>query len=213
MVTPLERTVGETYWVRDSPRKTPILARVVDVWPVDGGFSVLFERVQVTPPRPAAKSVLRLTRAQRAKLFAGECPHIGGEGQSPVEAGDTVRLSARVTLGVLRVDVKAGKWKLHYHLVDTRDPVRLLRRTPPAHREGDELDITQEGAVREAAVQSFYTSTPGAAIEDAGEAPDREWVKTRTKTQREFDHQRRLARHAEKLRDKSKQKTRRRKAA
>jgi hypothetical protein len=216
--------VGYACWVRSSPRAKPSCrVQVVDVWPLtDGGYAVLLERVadsfqlpeRERPERPR----LRLRRAQRAKLFAGESPAIEGVGRAPVEEGEVVHLSAMVSLEVLTITFPPRNdgqmaWKLHYRLTDTRDPVRLLRRTPPAHREGDELDIGDSGATAQAAVQSFYTSTPGAAIEDAGEAPDREWVATRTKTQREFDHQRRLARHAEKLRDKSKQKTRRKKAA
>lgn len=216
--SPVERAVGETCWVRDSPRNAPVLARVVDVWPVDDGYELLLERVtdELAKRRTAARPKLRLTRTQRAKLFAGETPHIGGKGECPVQVGEKVRLSARVSLEVRRVDPqKPGGWKLIYTLMDTRDPVRLLRRTPPAHREGDELDIEDEGAIRAAAVQSFYTSTPGSAITDAGEAPDREWVETRSKTQREFDHQRRLARHAEKMREQGRErsKARRKRAA
>jgi hypothetical protein len=211
----LERQVGETCWVRDSPRNQPLLARVVDVWPVEDGYELLLERAdELSKRRAPERPRLRLTRAQRAKLFAGESPYIGGQGEAPVGKGEEVRLSSRVSIRVLRVDPeRGGGWKLHYELTDTRDPVRLLRRTPPAHREGDELDITDQGAIREAARQSFYTADASAAVTDAGEAPDREWVAMRTKTQREFDHQRRLAKHAEKLRDRSKQKTRRKKAA
>jgi hypothetical protein len=210
--------VGSLHWVRRSLRdfSPAVRARVVDVWTLHaGGWAVLLERAEPEAVRgeavPFERPRLRLSRTQRAKLFGGEAPHIGGEGKPPVEAGETVRLSARVALTVLRVDAKAGKWRLHYELKDSRDPVRLLRRTPPAHREGDELDIGQEGAVKEAARQSFYTADASAAVADAGEAPDREWVAVRTKTQREFDHQRRLARHAEEMRQKSK--SRRKRAA
>lgn len=213
--------VGQLFWVRRSPRAVPVCrARVVDVWPLAAGrHAALLERVpddfEVPERRPAPKPSLRLTRAQRAKLFNRESPHIGGEGTPPVKAGVTLRLSARVTLTVLRVDVKNGKWRLHYELRDTRDSVRLLRRTPPAHREGDELDITDTDAIRVAAEQSFYTSTPEAAISDAGEAPDRGWVDARHAAIREFDHQRRLARHAEKLREQGRErsKARRKRAA
>ena len=216
--------LGAMFWLRESPRSVPACrGKVVDVWPLTkGGFAVLLERAEgiVPPPeRPRQpKPALRLTRAQRLKLFAGEFPEIEGAGKAPVEEGAVVRLSGKVSLRVLTITFPKRHdgqmaWKLHYELTDTRDPVRLLRRTPPAHRDGDELDIGDKDAVKVAAVQSFYTSTPASALTDAGEAPDREWVETKTKTQREFDHQRRLAKHAEKLRDKSKQKTRRNRAA
>lgn len=216
VVSRVSRTVNETVWIRATPRQPPAcLARVVDVWPVEDGFSVLLERAAdafTMPDRPAPeRPKLRLTRRQRKELFDGGFPHIGAEGPCPVKAGEQVRLSARVTLNVVRVDVKRGRWKLIYEVRDSRDTVRLLRRTPPAHRAGDELDIQDQGAIAHAAEQSFYTSTPGAAVADAGEAPDRGWVEVRTRTVREFDHQRRLAKHAEQQRERAR--SRRRRAA
>lgn len=212
---------GTVEWVRRSPLAIPeCRAVVVASWPLsDGGFAVVLERVPeyVRPPRkPSDGPRLRLTRAQRKGLFAGEAPEIEGVGRSPVREGETVRLSSKVSLTVLRItfpqrhDGQMG-WKLHYELIDGRDTAHLLRRTPPAHRAGDELDIQDQGALRVAAEQSFYTSTPRSAMRDAGEAPDRKWVEVRTKTQREFDHQRRLAKHAEKLKERDR--ARRKRAA
>lgn len=116
---------------------------------------------------------LRLTRTQRIKLFAGECPNIGGEGDCPVEHGDEVKLSAKVSLRVLQVRPrKGGGWSLHYELQDRRDPVRLLLRTPPVVvPDGDETPPTPDALAR-AAQESAYTGSPFAAIEDAGEAVD-----------------------------------------
>ncbi len=214
-------SVGDVVWVRESPRSLPACrCVVVDAWA--DGRSVLLERVVDTfdlpPKRPSERPRLRLTRAQRTQLFNGQVPDIEGVGKPPVGEGETIRLSAKVSLRVdritypIRKDKKRG-WKLFYEVRDTRDTVKLLRRTPPAHRAGDELDIQDSGAIAHAAEQSFYTSTPGAAVSDAGEAPDREWVDVRTRTVREFDHQRRLAKHAEKMRDKSRAKRDRKKAA
>lgn len=198
VVMPVEPSVGDRLWVRASPRVAPVLAEVVDVWTVDGGFSALLKQVDRPARTPASRPSLRLTRAQRMGLFEGECPHIGGEGEPPVEAGETVQLSSKVTLRVIRVDVKAGKWTLRYELIDTRDPVRLLRRTPPAHREGSELDSADAGVSRQAVEQSHYTSSPVSAVPgDPGEAPDRVWMEVRAKAISEFGHLDRLKRLAD----------------
>jgi hypothetical protein len=203
-----EPCLGDKFWVRGSPRQPPVFAEVVDVWAVDGGHAVLLRKV-APPKRPSAPPRLRLTRAQRAKLFNGESPHIGGEGKCPVEAGQEIQLSARVTLRVLRVDFKVRRWALHYELVDRRDVPRLLRRVPPTHAEGDEDVTPTPHAIREASEQSSYTSSPRSAVPDAGEAPPRVWLEVRAKARSEFDHQRRLARHAEKLRARSKNRRKR----
>lgn len=215
--------VGSAAWVRESPRHEPACrARVVDVWPLEaGGYAVLLERADETftlPQRkPPAKPTLRLTRNQRMRLFDGQCPPITGEGACPVEAGESVQLSARVTLEVVRVDAKAGTWKLRYHLRDTRDPVRLLRRTPPAHRDDEyvvPLNAAEaEQAEKEAAEQSGYTSSPTASVADAGEAVPRVWQDVRSKTVSEFWHQERLKRHAELLKSRAKFNRERKRAA
>lgn len=210
--------VGAEFWVRTGVRMPPdCRARVVDVWPLnEGGHAVLLEAVAESfrlPERmPPQRQALKLTRTQRMRLFAGECPHIHGQGPCPVKPGETVRLSARVTLVVLRVDAQTrGRWRLMYELHDTRDPVRLVRRTPPTHREGGEYEHPTAAAIRDAGEQSGYTSSPRAAVSDAGEAPPRGWMASRAKAISEFDHQRRLAAHAEKMRERSKD--RRKKAA
>lgn len=209
--------IGDELWIRRSRRSLPACrATVLDVWAVPQGFSVLLTKVTesfTVPQKSSEGPRLPLTRRQRQGLFDGTFPAIVGVGECPVGAGDVVHLSSRVSLEVKRIDVKNGKWTLRYEVRDRRDSVHLLRRTPPAHRAGDELDIEDEGAIREAAEQSFYTAEPRSAVADAGEAPDREWVEMRTKTVREFDHQRRLARHAEKMRERSKAHTKRKKAA
>jgi hypothetical protein len=103
---------------------------------------------------------LRLTQQQRLKLFRKQPVSINGEGTPPVQAGETIRLSSKVHLIVHRVNRKQERWSLHYTLVDTRDPVRKLKRTPHAPQI-DPSEPTQD-AVRDAAEQSAYTAAPSA---------------------------------------------------
>lgn len=117
---------------------------------------------------------LRLTRVQRIKLFAGECPGITGEGQCPVDEGETVKLSPKLTLKILRVQARQGGWKLHYELRDRRDPVRMIRRTPPVVVPESDDEAPTGDALRRAAQESSYTGAPHSAITDAGEAVDAE---------------------------------------
>lgn len=123
---------------------------------------------------------LKLTRAQRAKLQALEPVKIAGTDECPVAPGDTYRLSSRLELVVEEIRrPKAGGWSLRYTLRDSRDPRRILRRTPGIfHVTPDDLD--EHGQLRaadaeelqRAAELSAYTGG-GSSLADAGEAVDR----------------------------------------
>ena len=96
-------------------------------------------------------TTFRLTREQRAELFAGNCPAIFGprpvtrklgDGtekttliweRCPLKPGDRIELSRLLAVEVLRVDPRKGGhgWKLHYLVDDRRDPSRYMRRSPP----------------------------------------------------------------------------------
>lgn len=117
---------------------------------------------------------IRLTRAQREKLKVGECPGITGTGKCPVGRDDVIVVVKGLEVRVLRVDPKANGWKLHYEVRDRRDPVRLVRRTPPVV--APRADNPNEDVIRQAARESSYTSSPRSAITDAGEAVDEKTV-------------------------------------
>lgn len=142
-----------------------------------------------------------LSREVRAQLFAGDLPPIAGEGRCPLQAGQTIELSSRVSLKVLAVRRRRrGGWSLQYELHDRRHVPRLLRRTPGIHDE--DFDAIREGfdehgypseptpdVLKDAARQSSYTSAPGpGALTDAGEAVDE-------RTQEEFTKQAQTADH------------------
>lgn len=114
---------------------------------------------------------MRLTPAQKEKLKAGECPGITGTGPCPVKKDDVIQVAKRLEIRVVRVDPKASGWKLHYEVWDRRDPVRLVRRTPPVVAPARD-DHPDAEAIRRAAQESAYTSSPRSAISDAGEAVD-----------------------------------------
>jgi hypothetical protein len=127
---------------------------------------------------------LNLTRGQKAKLSAGECPGLTGTGTCPVERGDEVQVAANLTIRVVRVDGTPQGWKLRYELHDRRDPARLLRRTPPVVVPRGE-DHPDEDAIKRAARESSYTTSPVSAISDAGEAVDEKTQQRFTKEARE----------------------------
>lgn len=114
---------------------------------------------------------MRLTRTQRARFFAGEAPGITGTGPCPVAEGDVVVLSTLMSFRVTRVRrQKTGGWSLNYEVLDRRDPVRNLRRTPPRMNEGGYKEISESyrqtgmapeptaEAIRKAAQESAYTN-------------------------------------------------------
>lgn len=141
---------------------------------------------------------MKLTREQRSALFGGELPRIAGEGECPWKPGQVYQLSERVKLTVLEIrKVKPkmirGKrigegWSLRYSVADERDNPRLLRPTPhPADFDAMRKNRDQYGfplgdpddprVLREAGIDSAYTSNRGVAMADAGEAVGEDWLK------------------------------------
>lgn len=118
---------------------------------------------------------MRLSKEQRAELFAGRAPdiHVGRvDGKWSVQVGQVVRLSRKLAIEVLRVDPqKGGRGKVRYVVHDFRDPPRLLRRTPPVVVPEADGAATPDSISR-AAGESSYTGSPAGAITDAGEAVD-----------------------------------------
>lgn len=110
-----------------------------------------------------------LTREQRAAIFAGNCPYIGGEGDPPCRRGDIKRLSKNVSLEVRKVNRDGEKWWLAYTIRDKRYVVRNMRRTPPVHVE--EATPPTPKAIAEAAEESAYTPSLATSLADGGEAP------------------------------------------
>lgn len=139
-------------------------------------------------------SPVTLTRKQRAELRAGHAPRISGsERICPVEEGHVIHLGKDFRLEVTQIRVvKGGGWSLGYTVHDNRDPARLVRRTPPMHTDDPRQD-TDADAIRKAGDESAYTSSPHAAVTDAGEAVPDAWQKAQTKQAREYE-QRALAR-------------------
>lgn len=124
---------------------------------------------------------LTLTKEQRAAFFAGECPHISGAGDCPVEVGYVYRLSGNLHFRVSKIHTDRKGWWLRYVLHDSRHTVRNLRRTPrpsdfDAVREtfddyGYPPEATEE-AIEDASQESSYTSRGTGLVDDAGEAID-----------------------------------------
>lgn len=124
---------------------------------------------------------LKLTRAQRTKLGNLEAPTIAGTGEPPISKGHVHRLSPKLDLEVLRVnvsvDARGKRWWLDYKVVDRRDSPRLLRRTPPVtHHSRSEFDeygypLPQEAS--ETSDASSYTAGGSSVVADAGEAVPR----------------------------------------
>ena len=123
-----------------------------------------------------------LSRAQRAKLSAGECPGITGEGPCPVSKGEVIEVKGEaLTLRVVGIERTVDTWKLRYEVTDRREDIRLLRRTPPVVPPRGEFDEPDAEAVKRAARESSYTSSSAAAVSDAGEAVDEATQKRFTK--------------------------------
>lgn len=134
---------------------------------------------------------LKLSREQRARLFAGDCPRIGGEGDCPVTVGYVYRLSPRLELEVTKVCTQKDLWWLRYIVHDRRHRVRNLRRTPTdtpdfeAIRDAfsdenfrwDELPVVREKGTTDPAEDSAYTTSRLNTVTDAGEGVDEETLK------------------------------------
>lgn len=70
---------------------------------------------------------------------------------------------------------KDGSWRVRFHVADRRQKIRMVRRTPPAHGQGDPETAREESA---------YTSTPTQAV-DHLEAVDDESLDRLTTESRE----------------------------
>lgn len=144
-------------------------------------------------------SPVTLTRKQRAELRAGHAPRIAGDDRiCPVEEGHVIHLGKDFRLEVTQIRVvKGGGWSLGYTVHDHRDPARLVRRTPPMHTDDPRQD-TDADAIRKAGDESAYTSSPHAAVADAGEAvPDHDQKRftresDQDKTRRLLDSEKRI---------------------
>lgn len=164
---------------------------------------------------------MKLTREQRAAIFAGELPRIAGEGECPWKPGDTYRASAKVTVTVLEVRpvkprlvrgvMSKPGWSLRYVVEDLRDHPRLLRPNPhpmdfDAMRKardeyGYPLDPPDPDTLRQAGIESAYTSSRASGIEDAGEAVGEttlkqfaEEARQRLRRERQAEYDRKMAR-------------------
>ncbi len=124
---------------------------------------------------------LTLTKEQRAAFFAGDCPHIKGDGDCPIVAGYEHRLSGNLYFRVSKVNTDRNGWWLRYVIHDSRHVVRNLRRTPRPEdieqvRESfDEYGYPPEATASEiddAGQESAYTSRGTGLVADAGEAVD-----------------------------------------
>ena len=142
--------------------------------------------------------MLKLTRAQKEKLKAGEPVPIRGDGDCPVRVGEVLEQRG-FTLRVLRVDPHRGGWALRYELT-VPDHVRLLRRTPPAAVVKADGRAPTPDVIRKAAQESAYTERLTNTVSDAGEAVD-EKSQERYARESEQDRVRRIADYEKTIRD------------
>lgn len=134
--------------------------------------------------KPSRPKPFRLTRDERAGIFAGEHPRLErGPDEYELVEGEVVELSASVWIGITRKGKnKKGRVQYRYTVHDQRlDSVRMLRRTPPALRpeiiKDDRVHPPTAGEIRQAAEDSAYASggRRDTLISDAGEAPPRSY--------------------------------------
>lgn len=126
-----------------------------------------------------------LTHAQKTKLAAGECPGITGKGECPVTKDQVIPVRTDLTIRVVGVDrPDPVTWRLRYEVLDKRQRVRLLRRTPPVvpPRKDETPDAE---AIKRASWESSYTSSHRSEIDDAGEAVDEQTQERFSKEGRE----------------------------
>ena len=93
--------------------------------------------------------ILKLTRAQRSSLFAGDWPRISGEGEAPVAPGDVHQVSRRLAIEILRIrKPKKGGWSVEYRVIDHRDHEPYLLPTARSLRldneKGEPVPMTKE---------------------------------------------------------------------
>jgi hypothetical protein len=118
--------------------------------------------------------------------------------------GEVIRVG-RLPLFVITIrDVKrhrAGYFRVRFDILDRREQKRLVRRKPPALREGEYAEAT-EAEVLQAAVESAYTGNPKQAL-DHLEAVPADWqnVLSMQATSRFAEHQRSERAEQESARD------------
>lgn len=114
---------------------------------------------------------LRLTRAQRKALFAGEHPRITVP-ETWDWIGGEYKLSSKVSLQLVGVQ-KDGKERVLLYVVADHRPRLLRARTRSAgYEEGLREDLTGAELVK-ASEASAYTHSPGAALRGTGEEVSR----------------------------------------
>ena len=79
-----------------------------------------------------------ISTEQRRKIMEGKFPKIAGKGKCPLEPGDVVELSPRVSIRIDRIRIpRGGGWRVIYTRIDFRD----LYLMPSGHRR----DLDQAG--------------------------------------------------------------------
>lgn len=123
---------------------------------VDGDWSPIVREVKPDFTE-GQEFVLSWSRASRQAMY-DDCGNLTGE----------VVCIPRLPLFVITIrDVKRhrlGHFRVRYDIVDKRDPSLLMRRTPPALREGEYTEASEE-EIRQAAIESAYTSNPKQSVE------------------------------------------------
>lgn len=133
---------------------------------------------------------LVLTAKHRRELVAGQLPNIGGEGPAPTEKGEQVEVATDLELTVATVHTSRTHWWIDYRLHDGRFEFRNLQRTPangtdypkireafdPANFRYDEVPNIGERDDG-TGMGSAYTAGQIGLVDDAGEAPDAEWMR------------------------------------
>lgn len=115
---------------------------------------------------------LRLTRAQRKALFAGEHPRIGWPKNREYSWPQVHQLSSKVSIEIVGCErVNEGDWNLHYVVKDDRPRLLRARTRSAAVEQEDHLEGRD---LRKASEESAYTSNPGASLRGTGEEVSRE---------------------------------------
>lgn len=122
-----------------------------------------------------------LTQEQRSAIFAGGSPRITmPAGEFPFEPGEVYDIpgTLNISLGIIGIAEGEGQDVLIYRVIDTRS--RLLRASPHGvdfdsiRRSYDSTGVPSPledaAAVSQAAEESAYTSSPGAAVKGEPEA-------------------------------------------
>lgn len=133
---------------------------------------------------------LKLSRHHRSELIKGNMPDIGGFGDCPVERGHEVLIVAGLTLTVTTINRHPKGWVIGYRVRDSRFVFRNLQRTPangvnysevreafaPENFRWDEPTRIHDDEGDDDGMGSAYTPGQIGLIDDAGEAPDAEWM-------------------------------------